>query len=254
MLGSIFGAIGGKKAGKAAEGVSAEQLAFLKSIYEKASGQFQPFIEGGTQANSNIMDMLLKGDTSSFFQSPDYQFGLDEGNRQIKNNLAAGGLRNSTAALRNASKFSQDYASTRYQDFLNNLFGLSSQGTQSIGNLGNIGAGISGASTTASDQFGQAKAAKAAAPYMGAQNAIGEAGNGLMALFSDEALKENLEPLGQENGHNIYKFNYKGSKGKYIGVVAQEVEKTNPEAVTKAKNGFRKVNYHKIGVKFRKVV
>jgi hypothetical protein len=31
----------------------------------------------------------------------------------------------------------------------------------------------------------------------------------LAAFFSDENLKENIKPMGQENGHNIYEFTYK---------------------------------------------
>lgn len=71
------------------------------------------------------------------------------------------------------------------------------------------------------------------------------------SFFSDERLKNNIEPLGQENGHNIYEFSYNGIPDKrYIGVMAQEVQKTNPEAV-KEIDGYLAVDYNKIGVKFR---
>ena len=70
------------------------------------------------------------------------------------------------------------------------------------------------------------------------------------AAASDERLKENIKPLGKENGHNIYEFTYKGKVGKYIGVMAQEVEKIMPAAVT-MKDGFKAVYYDMIGVRFR---
>lgn len=70
------------------------------------------------------------------------------------------------------------------------------------------------------------------------------------AAFSDERLKENIEPLGKENDHNVYEFNYKGNDTKYIGVMAQEVEEIMPEAVIEV-DGYKAVNYDMIGVEFR---
>jgi hypothetical protein len=69
-------------------------------------------------------------------------------------------------------------------------------------------------------------------------------------LLSDIRTKENITPLGTENGHNIYAFNYIGDDKVYIGVMAQEVEQTNPKAV-KEIGGIKHVNYDAIGVQFR---
>jgi len=73
----------------------------------------------------------------------------------------------------------------------------------------------------------------------------------LASLFSDHHLKENIIPAGVENGHNIYEFSYKGHPERYIGVMAQDVEKTHPEAVGEF-GGYKTVNYDAIGVKMRK--
>lgn len=77
-------------------------------------------------------------------------------------------------------------------------------------------------------------------------NLLGLAGG----LFSDIRLKEDIIPIGEENGHAIYEFKYKGKPERYIGVMAQEVQKTNPEAVIKI-DGYLAVNYDTIGVQFR---
>ena len=69
-------------------------------------------------------------------------------------------------------------------------------------------------------------------------------------IDSDERLKDNIEHIGKENGHNIYEFTYKGNDDKFIGVMAQEVEDIMPEAVTEI-GGFKAVNYDMIGVRFR---
>jgi hypothetical protein len=71
-------------------------------------------------------------------------------------------------------------------------------------------------------------------------------------LMSDSRLKENIIPLGKENGHNIYEFSYIGQPERYVGVMAQEVMKTNPEAVAETPIGYA-VYYDKIGVNMRRV-
>lgn len=72
-------------------------------------------------------------------------------------------------------------------------------------------------------------------------------------MFSDKRLKENIKPVGEENGHKIYEFNYKKRPDQtYIGVMAQDVEKTHPKAVHDI-NGFKYVDYKMIGVKMREV-
>ncbi len=73
------------------------------------------------------------------------------------------------------------------------------------------------------------------------------------SLFSDERLKQDIKLVGQENGHNIYQFAYKSDPSKkFIGVLAQEVQKTHPEAVEEI-NGYLAVDYDKIGVAMREV-
>ena len=99
------------------------------------------------------------------------------------------------------------------------------------------------------------------APFMagGTQSGVTQGTNtqngivpGIASLFalSDPRLKENITPKGTENGHNIYEFNYRGEKQKYIGVMADEVQKTYPQAVGEI-HGFLAVNYPMIGVNFR---
>lgn len=68
---------------------------------------------------------------------------------------------------------------------------------------------------------------------------------------SDRQLKTDIEHIGQENGHNVYKFKYKDMPERtFIGVMADEVEKANPDAVHEI-DGFKAVDYAKIGVEFR---
>ncbi len=69
------------------------------------------------------------------------------------------------------------------------------------------------------------------------------AGIGALAgIFSDQRLKENFVYLGRApQGYGMYRFNYKGSRQEYIGVIADDVNNHVPGAVITNKNGFQKV-------------
>lgn len=73
-------------------------------------------------------------------------------------------------------------------------------------------------------------------------------------LMSDVNVKENIEHVGNDNttGLPIYDFNYKGHEGRYRGVIAQDVEKIMPQAVTTHK-GIKYVDYNKLGLKMFKL-
>lgn len=62
------------------------------------------------------------------------------------------------------------------------------------------------------------------------------------AAASDEIVKENIEFIGELQGNKIYKYNFKGSPEVHIGVIAQEVEKKNPDKVVE-QGGIKKVDY-----------
>jgi len=65
---------------------------------------------------------------------------------------------------------------------------------------------------------------------------------GSIGKFSDVRLKENIKPLGINNGFGVYEFNYLWSPDKHVGYMAQEVEKTRPDAVFTVR-GYKAINY-----------
>lgn len=100
---------------------------------------------------------------------------------------------------------------------------------------------------------GGASGGKGAGAGAGAgTGAAGASTNYLSAIFSDFNLKENIEKVSEENGFNIYEFNYKGQPERYRGVMAQEIHKSMPEAIIE-KDGFLAVIYDKIGIEFKQV-
>jgi hypothetical protein len=65
--------------------------------------------------------------------------------------------------------------------------------------------------------------------------------------WSDERLKENIEKVGElPDKTNVYEYDFKPDGSHQIGVMAQEVEKTNPGAVVTTDSGFKAVNYNKV--------
>lgn len=67
----------------------------------------------------------------------------------------------------------------------------------------------------------------------------------LMSMFSDERLKDDVEKVGKlDDGQDVYRYRMKGSPKFQIGLLAQEVEKNEPGAVSTF-GGFRMVDYKK---------
>ena len=80
----------------------------------------------------------------------------------------------------------------------------------------------------------------------------GRGGGGGGGRRSDIALKHDIVLLGHlANGLGYYRFSYLGSSKAYVGVMAQEVERLMPEAVTRGSDGYLRVYYEKLGLKFR---
>lgn len=52
------------------------------------------------------------------------------------------------------------------------------------------------------------------------------------------------------NGLGYYRFSYLGSNKAYVGVMAQEVQAQMPKAMTRGSDGYLRVYYEKLGLKF----
>ena len=74
------------------------------------------------------------------------------------------------------------------------------------------------------------------------QNSI-KTGAALYAA-SDIRFKENIQQVGTLfNGLPVYVFNYKNDKTPRIGLIAQDVQKMKPEAISEDKNGYLYIRY-----------
>jgi hypothetical protein len=69
---------------------------------------------------------------------------------------------------------------------------------------------------------------------------------------SDMTLKHDISLLGYlDNGLGFYRFSYNGSDKAYVGVMAQEVQTVMPAAVLRGSDGYLRVSYDTLGLKFQ---
>ena len=80
----------------------------------------------------------------------------------------------------------------------------------------------------------------------------GGRGGGGGGRRSDVALKHDVMLLGHlDNGLGYYRFSYHGSDRAYVGVMAQEVQAVMPAAIVRGRDGYLRVHYDKLGVRFQ---
>lgn len=73
----------------------------------------------------------------------------------------------------------------------------------------------------------------------------GSSAGNFLAMLSDERAKDDIKPVGMlYDGQSVYSYHYKGDDTPQIGLLAQEVEKRTPEAVTEI-GGMKHVRYDK---------
>lgn len=77
-------------------------------------------------------------------------------------------------------------------------------------------------------------------------------------IFSDRRLKHDISAAGVDDrtGLNLYQFSYRydAQGSRYIGVMADEVQKSFPDAVSEDESGYMRVDYEKLGIEFKEVV
>jgi len=76
----------------------------------------------------------------------------------------------------------------------------------------------------------------------------------MMWMWSDSRCKENIVPVGRHPlGFGLYLYDYlpgfrTAGQGRQFGVLAQEVEQVRPDAVSLAANGYKRVDYRRLGI------
>ena len=203
---------------------------------------------------------------------PNYKFGLDQGMGQFNSQMNAGGGAVSGNAIQGGQQFAQDYAGNQLQNAFNNyqanrqnvasnLYNASNIGAQAVSTTANAGTQTASNVGNLYSSIGNANAAGtmgSANAYAGGLNSISNYAMlyGMMNKpTSDIRTKENIEQVGWlPNGLPVYTYEYKkqfkndplAGRGRFIGVMAHEVEKVIPEAVLTRSDGYKMVDYTKV--------
>ena len=254
---------------------------YATSFLPGANRGFDQLVGGGQQFDPTGLQNIATGQTQNQNLGGAIQAGLGQINRNFQRNImpginqgaamtnTAGGSRQGIAqglamsdTNQQASDFVQRMMSQNYQSGIQNQLGAYGQlGQQNqIANQAQLGAlGVAPALSNLGfgAQYGDLSQLYS---LIGRPTVLGggsqsESTGGLGGLggaaqlgalgylaFSDVRLKENIRPVGMRNGLPVYSYNYKGDNTPQVGVIAQDVEITKPEAV-KEIAGYKAVDY-----------
>lgn len=270
FLGNLFG--GADNASKAQQNAIWEGLALGSGSIDKGNqaletnytSALQPFLSNYSTAQTGVSklgDLLgLNGASGSqnaqaaLATMPGYQFALQQGNNAVNAAAAANGTLNSGNQLLALQKTGQGLASQNYNNYVSQLQPYLNYSNSSASGIGSLYSGLgnqinSNYNNLAGMQIGALTGignAQAQADLADQSMGMGLLGGALKlgtSLFSDERLKENIEPVGELfDGTSVYRYNYKGDNRPQIGVMAQEIEQKYPDAVSEV-GGFKAVHY-----------
>ena len=254
----FFGGAGAAAAKDAADQQEQAAIAAMQLEREgRADAQkfFKPFAgaarrgvrESGFLANPQAQFKYLQN-------NPLFKLALDNANRQTNQSAAASGRLNAGDTLSQLSNnvlLSASPLIDRQREDVNNLLNFGAgiagaRGNLAIGEATNLG----GLTTDVGNVQAAGTVGAANAQAQGGQNLL-STGLGIAGLFaSDERLKTNKKKIGEKNGYDWYSWDWNEIAGEIMGlfgssegVMAQEVIKTNPNAVVLDNTGYYKVNY-----------
>jgi hypothetical protein len=258
--------LSGKTAAKAAKkaGDIQSEAATLAAgnafeVGQQASGLYDPFQQIAQQQGVEQAGFLTDPNAQFDFlqNNPLFQMGLDNANEQTLKSAASRGRLSAGDTLEQLTANSLLQAAPLISDQKNSISNMLTMGQNVAGNQGTI---LQNATTNQGNLLTGGAAAQAGG-IVGAENARGagyqnmiDIGGKVAAAFSDPALKTNIDKLGTYNGYNIYKWDWNdeakhlGLTGSSSGVMADEVKKINPDAVS-MNNGYMMVDYKAIGAK-----
>ncbi|MBT8449281.1 MAG: tail fiber domain-containing protein [Gammaproteobacteria bacterium] len=255
---------------------------FANQINQGALPGYNQQMQGGMQIPGLQQGLMNFGQQQNEALGGAIQSGLGQINRNFQRNIMPS--INTGAAMSNTSGGSRQGiaqglaasdANQQASDFVNQMMSQNFQGMQqnqlgAYGQLGQLQAqqnlaqqGALGMAPQLSNlgfgsQYGDLAALSSliGSPTVlgGGGSSSGQGGIGsslggiasLTSVLSDIRAKENIKRVGKtDSGLNVYTYNYKGHPQTHMGVMAQEVEESIPEAVHEF-NGLKTVDYTKV--------
>ena len=160
LVGPGISALGSVYSGSAAAGGYNAARGTLQNAVNASGAYLSPYANGGASATSAYENLLGLGGVApnfdAFTNSPGYQFQKQQGEQALNRAALAQGNGFSTTTLAGLDKYNSGLASTQYQQYLQNLFGLIQTGAGAASAAGSQG--ITGASAVGNAQVGSAMA------------------------------------------------------------------------------------------------
>lgn len=188
----------------------------------------------GTGAMSNMSSLLgVGGDPMAGYQNYLQLAGYAPAMRQLSQNItgqgAAAGILNSGATAKALQSRGAELNNQFFNNYLQQLAGLSGLGLQAGGLVANTG------------QYSKGMSSGGGPSTLGS---IASTIGGIASIFSARELKDDIELVAREpDGLGIYRYRYKGAKTRRIGVMADEVRRLRPWALGPKNLGFDTVDY-----------
>jgi hypothetical protein len=178
-------------------------LGSIAQLYGYGSPTASGTAGGAGGANGNALGAAAGGSSgasgapnySAFFNSPDYQFALQQGGLAVDRSAAARGLLTSGGTLKDLTSFGQGLASQQYGNYFNRLMSVAQ-----------LGSGAAGGSASASAAFGNAGAQSL--NTLGAAQASGAVGvaNSFASLPQNLLYAQAFGGSGGTNSPSSYTF------------------------------------------------
>ena len=169
-----------KDSAKASQKATDATIAEQKRQFDLTRADQLPWMQAGTNALAT-QQALLSGDYSKFYDSPDYQFSLDQGMKGMDRSAAARGRLYSGGYGQDLNKYAQGMATTNYNNFYDKLAGLSRTGSGTAQNLGALGQSYANSMGTALQNNAQNRSSA----YQSQANAYTGLAGGIGQTFGD---------------------------------------------------------------------
>lgn len=246
------------------QATAAEQgIAETRRQFDVATELQRPSFEAGDVARQELIASLgLSGQEaeSQFFdrfkETRGQQFLRKQQERALTRTAAARGQSLGGNVLTALQEQAEGRAAGRLGEFQSRLAGIAGAGQTAATFTGQLGQQTGANVANLLGTAGQARASG----ILGAQQAdalatqqVLQLGSAAASAFSDMRLKKNIKKVGEANGHNWYSWTWNnlanklGLHGEDNGVIANEIQITNPHLITE-RSGFLTVNYAGLGV------
>lgn len=233
----------------------------------------------GNEAWSGANNALANMNSNDYSNDANFKVYQDDWNRQMNqaydanvlSNLANRGLMRSSGLQSATNSFNntmQESLADLYDNYYNRQANNLTANQNALNNLYSWITGINSGSQNNSNNVSNYNLQKrqlednsglwnnlvnatgtAAGGFFSGKNSDDVAKVATIAAASDINVKENIVPIGQKDGYNWYEFDYKKGyglpEGRQRGVIAQEVEQVNPDAVFEV-DGIKHVDYSKL--------